>query len=347
MPKKAAIVGGLLLLAVSGVPVFANHIQDVLGDETESRDVNFPPVAAGPGYILPDSPFYIADKAFQELRLALAFTPERRVAIRDLILGERLAELRVMTERNNRGAMQATLAEIANESEKISVDLADAAAQGTDVKVLAKDTNDLMKLQREILKTVAAQADSALALQVESARQSMLMAKVRVEDQLTEEEMLEAVENDLEDEVDTQVLAAETRVEKVDKRLNQLERLLEKTERKQARQEIKKRIKVLREERKKRQREAREQAKKTKEALKRLKDARKAEKEGKNSLLSDQECDPSLAWINHGAYVSCVALQKQKGQNVSDAARSNVGKKKTTTTVTPSPSPSPTPSPTE
>lgn len=347
MRKKAALFASLLLLAVSATPAFAVHMQDVLGDETASRNVNFPPVAAGPGYFLPDSPLYIVDKTFQDLRLMFAFTPERRVEVHNLILGERLAELRVMAQRNNRAAMQATLAEIANESEKVSTDLADAAAQGTNVGTLAKNTNDLMKLQREILKTVAEQADSALALQIESTRQAMLVAKVRVEDQLTEEEMLEAMENDLEDEVDTQVLAAETRVEKVDKRLNQLERLLEKTERKQARQEIKERIKVLREERKKRQREAREQAKKTIEALKRLKDSRKAEKEGKNSLLPDQECDPSLAWINHGAYVSCVARQKQNGQNVSDAARSNVGKKKTTTTATPSPSPSPSPSPTE
>ena len=75
MPRKFAIIGGLLLLVVSVVPVFANHAQEVLGDQTTSSNVNFPPVASGPGYFLPDSPLYIVDKAFQGMRLAFSFTP--------------------------------------------------------------------------------------------------------------------------------------------------------------------------------------------------------------------------------------------------------------------------------
>lgn len=39
------------------------------------------------------------------------------------------------------------------------------------------------------------------------------------------------------------------------------------------------------------------------------------------------ECDPEKEWKNHGEYVSCVAGQKRGGEAVSQAARSNVGKK--------------------
>ena len=301
MPRKFAIIGGLLLLVVSVVPVFANHAQEVLGDQTTSSNVNFPPVASGPGYFLPDSPLYIVDKAFQGMRLAFSFTPERRVVIRDLILGERLAELRVMAERNNTAAMQVTLSEIAHESGKISTDLADAAAQGKDVKTLAKDTNDLMKLQREILKTVGEQVDSALALQVESTRQSLLLAKVRVEDQLTEQEMLEAMENDLEDEVETQVLGVQTAVSKLEQRLLKLDTMIKKdegkleteadedikseilklkVERLKILNDIKKKKKALQEERKSKMQQLREQAKKMRESIMQFRNARKAEKAG-------------------------------------------------------------------
>ena len=38
-------------------------------------------------------------------------------------------------------------------------------------------------------------------------------------------------------------------------------------------------------------------------------------------------CDPNAQWKNHGEYVSCVAKLHLGGQAVSEAARSNVGKK--------------------
>jgi hypothetical protein len=58
------------------------------------------------------------------------------------------------------------------------------------------------------------------------------------------------------------------------------------------------------------------------------------------SASAQPSCDPSLEWKNHGEYVKCVAKLKQGGQAVSEAARSDVGKKKT---GTPSASLSPSP----
>lgn len=60
-------------------------------------------------------------------------------------------------------------------------------------------------------------------------------------------------------------------------------------------------------------------------------------------------CDPNAEWKNHGAYVSCVAKQKPGGQVVSEAAKSDVGKKNKDNngapTLTPTVSVSPTLSP--
>lgn len=61
---------------------------------------------------------------------------------------------------------------------------------------------------------------------------------------------------------------------------------------------------------------------------------------------SEETCDSNAQWKNHGAYVSCVAHTHPGGQVVSDAARSDIGKKHNTApSVTPSPTNTPTPSP--
>lgn len=66
-------------------------------------------------------------------------------------------------------------------------------------------------------------------------------------------------------------------------------------------------------------------------------------KSASSSGSLEENCDPSLEWKNHGAYVSCVAKLKQGGQAVSEAAKSNIGKKNQTGTPSASPLVSPTP----
>lgn len=62
------------------------------------------------------------------------------------------------------------------------------------------------------------------------------------------------------------------------------------------------------------------------------------------SPSAQPSCDPSLEWKNHGEYVKCVAKLKQGGQAVSEAARSDVGKRNTgTSSASPSAVVSPTP----
>ena len=74
---------------------------------------------------------------------------------------------------------------------------------------------------------------------------------------------------------------------------------------------------------------------------------------------TENGCDPNAEWKNHGAYVSCVAKQKPGGHVVSEAAKSDVGKKNNeeipsvtpivtaTPTLSPEPTGEVTPTPTE
>lgn len=52
---------------------------------------------------------------------------------------------------------------------------------------------------------------------------------------------------------------------------------------------------------------------------------------------SAKDCDPNFAWKNHGEYVSCVAKSGAGGQAVSEAARSDIGKKSGTPSASLSP----------
>src|SRR5260221_11272630 len=60
------------------------------------------------------------------------------------------------------------------------------------------------------------------------------------------------------------------------------------------------------------------------------------------------DCDKDKVWKNHGQFVSCVAHEHQGGEEVSEAARSDIGKKHHQPSASPSaiPTASPSPSPT-
>jgi hypothetical protein len=63
-----------------------------------------------------------------------------------------------------------------------------------------------------------------------------------------------------------------------------------------------------------------------------------------SSTPSTAPCDPDGDWKNHGQFVSCVAKEHEGGDEVSEAARSDVGKKHHHPSSTPSPMPSVSPS---
>lgn len=305
----ATIVTLALLVIVS--PLAHANVQDVLGDETHA-DVTYPPVPWGSGYILPDSPLYKMDDAFQSLRLLLAFSPDKRAMVRSLIMGERAAEARVMNSRGNTTAMNTALDGLVAQANAAASDLNEAAARGKDVTTLAKSINDMVKFHRDVLKDVAAQSDEAESLRLESLNQELLVAKLHIEDNLKADILASEIESDLDDEIDTRVLGVETQAGKLEDRFNRLDRLASRAAEQKLKQEnfkakkaalkdkkqklledLKARQKKLQEERKERLHEAKEAAKKAREAAQKLRDARRAEKESGRSTTTQTSITPS------------------------------------------------------
>lgn len=263
----------------------------------ENKNI-FPAVPQGPGFILPDSPFYVVDNLFQEMKLVLALTPERRAVVRNQIIGERIAELRVMHARGSAKGVANALYELSSESKSLATDLKEAELSGKDVTRLAKSINDSLRSNRSVLAEASANSNEELALNLDSANESLLIAKVNVEDYLNPVDFEEAVNSDLEDEVDTAVLGVETKADDADRKIEKLQKKTEKEaelEAKKAeneskleakksevsdliqkRKEAREKRKKMLEERKKKLQEAREALKKSKEAAKRIREAKKS-----------------------------------------------------------------------
>lgn len=224
--RKSFVFGiSLLLLGlVLTQTASAYHQKLVLGEATEASQLVFPPVASGPGLILPDSPLFFLDKIKQNVRLLLAFTPEGRAKIRGQIAGERLAELRSMMVRSNQEGINTALAQLTSETDLASASLTDAASQGKDVKELASNLNETIKLQRKILGTLASQSRGALKEQLKAARKALKESKVEIEDRLDEDEIENEIEDGLKDEIDEEVEDASQSAQKVDRDLDKLDR---------------------------------------------------------------------------------------------------------------------------
>ena len=197
------LIGFVFISIVLVVPqtVFSNHRSAVLGSSTESSQLVFPTISSGPGFFLPDSPLFFLDRWFQTIRLAFAFSPERRAVIRSQIAGERLAELRVMLAQNDPIGIGTALSELSKEVDQSANSLSQAAAQGRDVRDLARQLNETIKTQRKVLGTLASQARGTLKLQLKAAREALHEAKIEIEDELPENEIENEVEDELEEDI--------------------------------------------------------------------------------------------------------------------------------------------------
>lgn len=197
--KKALLL--LFLFLVLTPNTLAHHKKQVLGESIATTEVVFPPVAAGPGLILPDSPVYFLDKLYQLVKLAVTLSPEERVRVRARIAGERLAELRIMFSRGNTQGINTALEELTEEIGLSAKSLQDASSRGRNVERSAKEFNDVIKLQNQILKTLQDQTTGELRLRIKVTRESLRTAKLTAEDNLEKHELEAEIENDLEEQV--------------------------------------------------------------------------------------------------------------------------------------------------
>lgn len=311
--RKSLLVAISFVIALVFVPtVLAHHRQEVLGDATTASELVFPPVTAGPGIILPDSPFYFADEWFQKVRLALVFSIEDKAKLRSQIAGERLAELRVMFSRNNTNGIEKALSQLTKETTSSAENLTEAAAEGKNVKKLAKEVNDTIKSQRELLGALASQSRGTLRLRLHVAREALKESKLEIEDQLPEQEFENEIEEDIQNEIEDTVESASDSARGLEHAIDVLTRLASQAaERQQSRrlealqlaienknETLRRREeKLLVEEKKKEQkllqvkekaiREAREAVRQAQEAAKKFREVHKATQELRNQPVNE------------------------------------------------------------
>lgn len=204
--------------------VYGHHKGKVLGVSTSASELQFPEISSGPGLILPDSPLYFLDNVFQSIRLTTALNSEARAKLRAQIAGERLAELRIMLARNNTQGIDTAMAQLTKEVGLSAQHLAEAGASGKDTSLAAKEINEIIKTQREILKDLEHQATGALKLELKTARQALKEAKVEVEDELPEDELEKEIEEGLNEEIEDEVEEGEDEMEELEDDLDELEK---------------------------------------------------------------------------------------------------------------------------
>lgn len=207
-------------------PIYAHKFKkEVLGDSVAASDIEVPPVAAGPGLILPDSPIYFMDNSLQTIKLLLITSPENKAEMRQRIAHERLAELRVMMAKNNTYGIKRALQELARENNATAMELENASLKGKDIRKLASGMNESMKQQRAFLDILSDQSKGALKLQLKSSIEELKEAKVEVENHLAEDELLKEVEDSIEQDIDDKIEEASESAGGLERSIDVLTRL--------------------------------------------------------------------------------------------------------------------------
>jgi|GEM_PF-2710678 len=219
--KKYFLLLALFFLVIPATSAQAARSSDILGVSTQISDVVFPPVTAGPGYLLPDSPFYFLDKLYQKFRLGLVFTPENRAQLHTEIAAERLAELRVEIARNNKTGMNSALTEVEYESIAAANDLRDAAIQGKDVTQLARTIHQTLTDYRGILVNVRSQVpDTALEQQLAAAIDVLRESRIVAQDAMASSDTEHELAANIASELDEAVLGVTDTGKKLEKKLS-------------------------------------------------------------------------------------------------------------------------------
>lgn len=228
--RKFFIKGFIFLLSVSltslivANPVSADHLEDVLG--VESMPVlAIPPTAEGPGLVLPNSPLFFLDQLKQEVRLLLAFTPEQKAQVHNAVAGERLAELQLMLAKNNVPGVRVALQGVSDNLKAASEDLADAKLTGRDIKLLAKSINDSIKEKQKSLSVLEASVNGEIKGQVMAAKESLKVSKVKAEDHLPADLLINEMEEDLGLELSDNINKAEVSAKGINRAIDVLTRL--------------------------------------------------------------------------------------------------------------------------
>ncbi len=182
--------------------------EEVLGAEAD--DLTIPPTVEGPGYILPDSPFYFLDQIKQSIRVVFAFSQEEKARVYANIAGERMAELRFMLQKQNENAVRVALNGVSENYKNAQEQLGKAKMAGKDVSELAKEINDSIKLKQQVLDELGMSAKGEMGLQAQAASEGLTEAKIRMEEYLSTEDLASEIRYDVDRELSLRLNEAST-----------------------------------------------------------------------------------------------------------------------------------------
>lgn len=187
----------LTLPFVLPTTVSAHTLQQVLGTSTVSAVLSIPPTTEGPGFLLPDSPFYFLDNIKQQIRLFFAFTPDDKAQTYMSIAGERMAELRFELQKGNLDAAEVALEGVKDNTKAAADVVAKAKFSGENTTQIAQTMNETMKRRQQVLDVLDMQATGGFKTEVTAADASVTDAKMKIEDSLPQTLLEREVQYDI------------------------------------------------------------------------------------------------------------------------------------------------------
>ncbi len=175
------IILSLVFLFLFTTPALAHNRGLVLGEQTKNP---LPPLSTGPGFLLPDSPFWGLDVLHDQLTSFLTVKASEKAILETRLAGERLAELKILLTQTEPRGVDLALSNLVGHIASARGILQNEKAQGKDVSNLAHDLNQAIDQEQEFLDALVA---------VSRPQEQFLLRHAQV--QITEDEIL--VENEL------------------------------------------------------------------------------------------------------------------------------------------------------
>lgn len=175
----------LVFLFVFTTPVFAHNRGLVLGEQTQT---SVPALAAGPGFLLPDSPLWFLDDWRDQLKLFLTVNAQERANLEVRVAAERLAELKILLAQNSPRGIDIALANLVSHIDAARDILQGEKARGRDVAGLAHDLNGAIDQEQEFLDTLLEITRPQERFLVRNAQIQVAQDELEIENELGEDE---------------------------------------------------------------------------------------------------------------------------------------------------------------
>lgn len=196
------IILSLVFLFLFTTPALAHNRGLVLGDQTKNP---VPPLSAGPGLLLPNSPFWGLDVGRDELRLFLTVNANDKVMLATRLAGERLAELKVLLTQPNPRGIDIALEKLASHVAFAREILQSEKAKGKDVSLLAHDLNEALNEEQDFLDNLVTVSGPGEQFLLRRAQVLLTKDEILVENELaakereneTLKELLEGTQDEL------------------------------------------------------------------------------------------------------------------------------------------------------